>query len=180
MLLGQFISQIPPYGLPDGFNDARREIDFCGVFRIQPNGNVDLLCKTMTRPNGIAFSPDQKKLYVAQSDPDAPILKVFNVSENGMLDAGKTFFDATTLSVTRKGNPDGLAVDTKGNLFATGPGGVLGHSSRRNSPRNNSHRTENSKLLLWRRRPLIIHDSRYASLPHPTDNQWLVSQSSSL
>ena len=115
----------PPYGLPDGFNDARREIDFCGVFRIQPNGNVDLLCKTMTRPNGIAFSPDQKKLYVAQSDPDAPILKVFNVSENGMLDAGKTFFDATTLSVTRKGNPDGLAVDTKGNLFATGPGGVL-------------------------------------------------------
>ena len=50
----------PPYGLPDGFDDARREIDFCGVFRIQPSGTVDLLCETMTRPNGIAFSPDQK------------------------------------------------------------------------------------------------------------------------
>ena len=84
----------PPYGLPNGFDDERREIDFCGVFRVQPNGEVDLLCKTMTRPNGIAFSPDQKKLYVAQSDPDAPILKVFNVSENGLLDAGKIFFDA--------------------------------------------------------------------------------------
>ena len=115
----------PPYGLPDGFDDARREIDFCGVFRVQPNGTVDLLCKTMTRPNGIAFSPDQKKLYVAQSDPDEPILKVFNVGDNGMLDAGKTFFDARNLSAKRKGNPDGLAVDTKGNLFATGPGGVL-------------------------------------------------------
>ena len=115
----------PPYGLPNGFDDERREIDFCGVFRVQPNGEVDLLCKTMTRPNGIAFSPDQRKLYVAQSDPDAPVVKVFNVNKNGLLDAGKIFFDASNLSATRKGMPDGLAVDTKGNLFATGPGGVL-------------------------------------------------------
>jgi gluconolactonase len=79
----------------------------------------------MTRPNGIAFSPDQKKLYIAQSDPDAPVLKVFNVGDNGLLDAGKIFFDAKNLSAKRKGNPDGMAVDTKGNLFATGPGGVL-------------------------------------------------------
>ena len=110
----------PPYGLPNGFDDERREIDFCGVFRVQPNGEVDLLCKTMTRPNGIAFSPDQKKLYVAQSDPDAPILKVFNVSENGLLDAGKIFFDASNLSATRKGMPDGLAVDKRGTCSRQG------------------------------------------------------------
>jgi gluconolactonase len=79
----------------------------------------------MTRPNGIAFSPDQKKLYVSQSDPNEPILKVFNVLDNGILDAGTTFFDTTNLITKRKGNPDGLAVDVKGNLFATGPGGVL-------------------------------------------------------
>ena len=115
----------PPYGLPDGFDDARREIDCCGVFRLQPNGTVDLVCNTMTRPNGIAFSPDQKKLYVSQSDPNEPILKVFNVLDNGILDAGTTFFDTTNLITKRKGNPDGLAVDVKGNLFATGPGGVL-------------------------------------------------------
>ena len=115
----------PPYGLPDGFDDARREIDCCGVFRLQPNGTVDLVCNTMTRPNGIAFSPDQKKLYISQSDPNEPILKVFNILDNGMLDAGTTFFDTTNLIAKRKGNPDGLAVDVKGNLFATGPGGVL-------------------------------------------------------
>jgi gluconolactonase len=115
----------PPYGLPKGADDPRREIDFCGVYRIGVDGGVTLLCKTMTRPNGIAFSPDEKKLYVAQSDPDAPVWKVFNVQADGTLDEGRTFFDATTLAKTRKGLPDGLKVDVAGNVFATGPGGVL-------------------------------------------------------
>ena len=80
----------------------------------------------MTRPNGISFSPDEKRLYVAQSDPQAPIWKVFNVQADGTLDAGKTFFDGTKLFKERKkGLPDGLKVDTLGNVFATGPGGVL-------------------------------------------------------
>jgi len=115
----------PPYGLPQGPDDPRREIDFCGVYRIGVDGGVTLLCKTMTRPNGIAFSPDEKKLYVAQSDPDAPLWKVFNVQADGTLDEGRTFFDATTLQKSRKGLPDGLKVDVAGNVFATGPGGVL-------------------------------------------------------
>ncbi len=116
----------PPYGLPGGFDDPRRELDHCGVYRVTPDGTVNLLCDTMTRPNGIAFSPDEKKLYVAQSDPAAPIWRVFAVQADGTLDAGKTFFDGTKLFQERKkGLPDGLKVDTAGNLFATGPGGVL-------------------------------------------------------
>jgi gluconolactonase len=116
----------PPYGLPKGFDDERRELDFCGVYRVTPDGTVTLLCDTMTRPNGICFSPDEKRLYVAQSDPQAPIWKVFNVQADGSLDAGKTFFDGTKLFASRKkGLPDGLKVDMQGNVFATGPGGVL-------------------------------------------------------
>jgi len=115
----------PPYGLPKGADDPRRELDFCGVYRVAPDGTVTLLTKTMTRPNGIGFSPDERKLYVAQSDPRAPLWKVFDVQADGMLDEGRTFFDASTMLTTRKGLPDGLSVDAAGNLFATGPGGVL-------------------------------------------------------
>ena len=119
----------PPYGLPQGWDDPRRELDFCGVYRIAPDGVLTLLCDTMTRPNGIAFSPDEKTLYVAQSDPKAPIWRAFAVAPDGTLADGQTggrvFFDATALAKTRRGNPDGLKVDAAGNLFATGPGGVL-------------------------------------------------------
>lgn len=115
----------PPYGLPGGFADPHREIDCCGVYRLKSTGEVELLCRTMTRPNGIAFSPDEKKLYVAQSDPREPIWKVFDLQPDGSLHAEKTFFDASHLTENRIGNPDGLTVDTAGNLFATGPGGVL-------------------------------------------------------
>jgi gluconolactonase len=116
----------PPYGLPQGWNDARRELDVCGVYRVTPDGVVTLLCDTMTRPNGIGFSPDEKRLYVAQSDPAAPLWKVFNVQADGALDEGRTFFDgAGLLRQRKKGLPDGLKVDLQGNVFATGPGGVL-------------------------------------------------------
>jgi gluconolactonase len=119
----------PPYGLPEGWSDPRRELDVCGVYRLAPDGTVSLLCDSMTRPNGIAFSPDEKTLYVAQSDPAAPIWRAFMVAADGTVTDGKTggrvFFDATELAKTRRGLPDGLKVDAKGNLFATGPGGVL-------------------------------------------------------
>jgi gluconolactonase len=115
----------PPYGLPKQMDDPRRELDWCGVYRVTPAGDVTLLCRTMTRPNGLAFSPDETLLYVAQSDPKAPLWKVFRVQPNGMLDEGRTFFDASALLAGRKGLPDGLRVDRAGNLFATGPGGVL-------------------------------------------------------
>ena len=119
----------PPYGLPQGCDDPRRELDFCGVYRLAADGTLTLECDTMTRPNGIAFSPDEKTLYVSQSDPAAPIWRAFAVAANGTLAdgaaGGRVFFDASDLSKTRRGLPDGLKVDTAGNVFATGPGGVL-------------------------------------------------------
>ena len=114
----------PPYGLPQRYEDPARELDWCGVYRLTPEGELTLLTKEMTRPNGIAFSPDQKTLYVAQSDPKAAIYQSFPVKEDGTLGAGKLLFDATEWVADRPGLPDGLAVDVQGNLWATGPGGV--------------------------------------------------------
>ncbi len=118
----------PPYGLPGNFDDPRRELDFCGVYRLQVGkdgvNKVTLLTEEMTRPNGIAFSPDEKFLYVAQSDPKAAIWKKFPVKEDGTLSKGEVFFDSTSYVGKHKGLPDGLKVDKAGNVWATGPGGV--------------------------------------------------------
>lgn len=119
----------PPYGLPNRWDDPRRELDFCGVYRLSAGGELTLLTKEMTRPNGIAFSPDEKTLYVAQSDPEAAIWKAFPVNEDGTLGDGRVFFDATAMVGKHKGLPDGLKVDSAGNLWATGPGGVHVFSS---------------------------------------------------
>ncbi|HET6880959.1 MAG TPA: SMP-30/gluconolactonase/LRE family protein [Pirellulales bacterium] len=117
----------PPYGLAEGEDDPERDLPFCGVYRLDKKGKLTLLAADMTRPNGIAFSPDEKRLYVAQSDPDEPIIRVFDVKDDGTLAHGRVFFDAAELAKDKnnKGLPDGLKVDDKGNLFATGPGGVL-------------------------------------------------------
>lgn len=114
----------PPYGLPERENDPRRELDWFGVYRLTPDGKVTLLTKEMTRPNGIAFSPDEKTLYIAQSDPAAAIWKTFPIKEDGTLGESKLFYDATENVEKLPGLPDGLEVDEKGNVFATGPGGV--------------------------------------------------------
>ncbi len=115
----------PPYGMQKGWDDAARELDFCGVYRLGKDGTLTLLTKEMTRPNGIALSPDEKTLYVANSDPALAIWKAFPVKTDGTLGQGKVFFDSTQWVGKKKGLPDGMKVDQSGNLFATGPGGVL-------------------------------------------------------
>jgi gluconolactonase len=115
----------PPYGLIKQADDPGREMNYQGVFRRSRTGEVTLVSREMTRPNGIAFSPDEKRLYVAQSDPAAPIWRVFDAAPDGSFKSSRVFFDATGLSKTRKGLPDGMKVDAEGNLYATGPGGVL-------------------------------------------------------
>jgi gluconolactonase len=114
----------PPYGLPKGPNDPDREMDFCGVFRLSTDGKVTLLTDKMTRPNGLAFSPDEKILYVSQSDPEQPVWMAFDVQPDGTIAHGRVFFDAKPWTKTLKGLPDGMKVDRRGNLFCTGPGGV--------------------------------------------------------
>lgn len=114
----------PPYGLPNRENDPRRELDHFGVYRIAKNGKLTLLTTELQRPNGIGFSPDEKTLYVAQSDPKRAIWMSFNVKADGMLESGKVFYDATDTVGKMPGLPDGLSVDELGNVWASGPGGI--------------------------------------------------------
>jgi gluconolactonase len=115
----------PPYGLEKHWDDPARELDFCGVYRISKDGKLTLLTKDMSRPNGIAFSPDEKTLYVANSDREKAVWMAFDVKDDGTLDKSRVFFDATEWVKAKKGLPDGIKIDQQGNLFATGPGGVL-------------------------------------------------------
>ena len=116
----------PPYGLLGLNDDSGKEIPYNGVYRIAKDGAVTLLTRDLTFPNGLAFSPDEKTLYVAVSDPKKAIWMAYPVAADGNLGAGRVFFDATAMAMAgAKGLPDGLKVDREGNLFATGPGGVL-------------------------------------------------------
>ena len=115
----------PPYGL-DGLNDSPlKELTWNGVYRIEPSGKVSLVIKDLTFPNGIAFSPDERLLYIAVSDGKAPRIMAYEVQADGSVANGRVFFDALPLKDKGKGSCDGMKVDADGNLWATGPGGVL-------------------------------------------------------
>jgi len=124
----------PPYGRwvknPNRLIDERTwfpdvDLGFNGVYRLSKDGKLTLLTKEMSKPNGIAFSPDEKTLYVSQSDPFKAVWMAFPVKEDGTLGKGKVFFDVMKMVGKKPGLPDGMKVDRGGNLFATGPGGVL-------------------------------------------------------
>ncbi len=101
----------PPYGL----GDRPREIDFQGVFRVRPDGRVDCLARDFRKPNGIAFSPQEDTLYVA--DTEAGHVRAFPVAPDGSLGEGRVLAPVKT--------PDGLKVDTAGRLFVTSGDGVV-------------------------------------------------------
>jgi gluconolactonase len=116
----------PAYGFEGAPATWKHEVGFSGVFRRTPDGRVTALVKDLTFPNGIAFSPDEKTLYVSNSDPERAIWMAYDVAADGSLANGRLFFDATDkVKAGKKGLPDGLKVDEHGNLFAGGPGGVL-------------------------------------------------------
>lgn len=120
----------PPYGLPKGADDPAKELDFQGVYRFSTGGELTLLTRELSRPNGLAFSPDEQTLYVANSDPAKAIVMSYPVKSDGTLGSGKVFFDATKAAQEKQpGLPDGMKVSRDGTLWATGPGGVLVYSS---------------------------------------------------
>ena len=111
----------PPYGFPQQDEDPKKELKFNGVYRLQDD-KLQLLTKDLSRPNGLAFSPDERHLYIANSDPVRKICMRYRVQADGSLGSGEVFFDLTNQQ--EDGLPDGLKVDTNGNVYATGPGGV--------------------------------------------------------
>jgi gluconolactonase len=116
----------PPYGLDGGNKSPLKELGWNGVYRVGANGDTSLVIKDLTFPNGLAFSPDEKTLYVAVSDPAAPRVMAYDVQADGSVSNARVFFDAKPLvAPDRKGLPDGMKVDAQGNLWTTGPGGVL-------------------------------------------------------
>jgi gluconolactonase len=116
----------PIYGLEGHEKDPAREMSWSGVYRARAGGKVvELVDNQLSFPNGLAFSPNGKTLYVAVSDPARAIWMAYDVDSGGNASNRRVFFDATAaVKAGKKGLPDGLKVDVDGNLFATGPGGV--------------------------------------------------------
>lgn len=118
---GSLLFTDPPYGLAKGDDDPKKELDFNGVFRYA-NGRLRVLTRELTRPNGIGLSPNERTLYVANSDPARKIWMSFALQPDGLISGGQVFADVT--AEKEPGGPDGLKVDAQGNVWATGPGGV--------------------------------------------------------
>jgi gluconolactonase len=114
----------PPYGLEKQMDDPKKEIKFQGVFKIKTNGEVVLMTDSLTRPNGLAFLPGEKTMIVANSDPDKPNWYAFDISNDGQFTNPRIFYSAAGYDKSLKGLPDGFKIDGKGNVFATGPGGL--------------------------------------------------------
>lgn len=113
----------PPYGLKD---KASREIAEDGVYRIAKGGGLAMVIKDLAFPNGIALSADEKTLFVAVSDPSATRVMAYDLQADGSVGNGRVFFDAQPLKQPGfKGGCDGMKVDAQGNVWTTGPGGVL-------------------------------------------------------
>ena len=111
----------PPYGLTAEFGElGEQELDFCGVYRLSPDGEtLTLLVDDFSRPNGLTFSPDESLLYI--NDTERMHIRVFDVKEDGAIANGRLFAEE---SGEEEGAPDGMKVDSEGNVYVTGPGGI--------------------------------------------------------
>jgi gluconolactonase len=117
----------PPYGLAQQDTDPKKELPFNAVFRLT-HGELTTVITDLTRPNGIAFSPDEKQLFISNSDEKHKVWMVYDVAADGSLRNSRVFFDVTAESAP--GLPDGMKIDSKGNLYCAGPGGIWIFSSK--------------------------------------------------
>lgn len=123
---GRIFFTDPPYGLKDINASPVKELKHNGVYRIDPDGTVVLIDDELTFPNGIELSPDERTLYVANSDPERPIWMAYTLNERGEVTEKRIFADVSDLvGPDNPGLPDGMSVAVSGHIFATGPGGVL-------------------------------------------------------
>lgn len=111
----------PPFGLPKFFDDPRKELPYSGVFSLR-NGKLQLIGTDLKGPNGLAFSSDEKYLYVTNWDEKQKIVMRYEAKADGTLSGGKVFFDMT--SAPGEDALDGVKVDREGNLYVSGPGGL--------------------------------------------------------
>ncbi len=112
----------PPFGLPKFYDDPRKELPYSGVFRLSRDGKLTLVNNELKGPNGIAFSPDEKYLYVGNWDPQKKVVMRYEVQADGSLANGKVFFDMTP--APGEDALDGIKLDQQGNLYVSGPGGL--------------------------------------------------------
>jgi gluconolactonase len=116
----------PPYGLTGLNASPDKELDFNGVYRLSPDGTVAVIDRSLSYPNGIVLSPDERVLFVANSDPQRPVWIAYDLDAAGKPTGQRIFADASDLlGPTAPGLPDGMAMSPDGHLFATAPGGVL-------------------------------------------------------
>jgi gluconolactonase len=111
----------PPFGLPKFFDDPRKELPYSGVYSLN-DGKLRLVAKDLTGPNGIAFSPDEKYLYVTNWDEKKKVVMRYETHGNGTVSNGQVFFDMT--GAPGEDALDGVKVDERGNLYVSGPGGL--------------------------------------------------------
>jgi gluconolactonase len=121
---GELYFTDPPFGLPKNFDDPHKELEFSGVYRLGRDGRLTLLIRDIKAPNGIAFSPDEKILYITDVDPARAAWLAYDVRPDGTVTNGRVLFDATAWTRTKPGAPDGLKLDRDGHVFGAGPGGV--------------------------------------------------------
>ncbi len=114
----------PPFGLTQSFDDPRKETPFQGVYKYSRDGKLALLTKDIKAPNGIAFSPDEKRLYISNADTSHAVWMVYDVKADGAIENGRILFNATAWTKNKPGVPDGIKVDREGNIFGAGPGGI--------------------------------------------------------